>query len=248
VIHESIVEQPVAATPEPSMLALLGFGLLALILFARGRCAGVVMAGIVAIAANAQANPVEQTTNFDEDIAIETDTFETPSGAVLFTTNGVGYTDWLAPNIAADLAGDSAIPAPIQSTASLVAFASEYQFLAEQGPQYVVLGGVGPAILDPHADYVTGFDVGIALAAATGPAYSILGSPIFTTVGERTYNDGVIEPDGSLLEGTVTFDIFDESIVEQPVSTPEPSMLALVGSGFIALLVLARRRAAGGTK
>jgi len=208
-----------------------------------------VFAGSVALAVSAQADPIVHTTQFDEDIVVITDTFETSAGTVLFTTNGVGYSDWLSPNIAADLSGDSTVPAQIQSTAALAALASEYQFLAGQGPQYIVLDGIGPAILDPLADYVTGFEVGYALAAATGPAYSIMGSPVFTTIGQSTYNDGTIEPDGSLLDGTVTFDVIHESIVEQPAAaTPEPSLLALLGCGLLMLILLARRRAAGGIK
>jgi hypothetical protein len=109
-----------------------------------------VVAGAVVLAANAHASPIVHTTSFDENIIIETDTFETSGGAVLFTTNGVGYSDWLSPNIASDLAGDSTVPLQIQSTASLIAQASEYQFPAGPGPQYIVLGGVGPAILDPY--------------------------------------------------------------------------------------------------
>jgi hypothetical protein len=37
--------------------------------------------------------------------------------------------------IATDLTGDPAIPSQVQFAASLIAFASELQFLTEQGPQ-----------------------------------------------------------------------------------------------------------------
>ena len=203
----------------------------------------------VALAANAHADPIVHTTGFTEEIVLETDTFETSGGTILFTTNGIGYSDWLSPVIAADMAGDSTLPIQVQSTASLVARASEYQVLAEQGPNYIVLGGVGPAIVDPFADQDIGFDVGYALAAAGGPGYAVVGSPSATSVGFSSYTTGAIEPDGSLLEGTLTFDVFAENIVEQPVSaTPEPSMLALLGCGLLALIFFARRKAAGGLR
>ena len=64
----------------------------------------------VAFASSANANPIIHTTAFDENIVIETDTFETPSGVVLFTSNGVGYTDWLSTHIASDLAGGGVPP------------------------------------------------------------------------------------------------------------------------------------------
>jgi hypothetical protein len=252
-----IVSKPVAATPEPSMLALLGSGLLALTFCERRaaqsrwrsamKCTIFVLAAAVALVANAQADPIVHTTNFSEEIVVVTDTFETSGGAVLFTTNGVGYSDWLSPFIASDLAGDSTIPAQVQSTASLVAKASEYQVLAEQGPNYLVLNGAGPAMLDPFEDQDIALDVGYALTATGGPGYSMMGSPIITSFGTRSYSTGAVEPDGSILEGTITFDVFGEGIVEQPVATPEPSMLALLGS-VLMLILFVRRNAAGGIK
>ena len=64
----------------------------------------------VALAANAHADPILHTTAFDENIVIATDTFETAGGAVIFSTGAVGFSDWLSPNIASDLAGDPAVP------------------------------------------------------------------------------------------------------------------------------------------
>ena len=62
------------------------------------------------------------------------------------------------------------------------------------------------------------------------------GTPSSLSLRYRSYTTGAIEPDGSLLEGTVTFDVFAESIVEQPVAaTPEPSMLALAGLAMLLL-------------
>ena len=52
-----------------------------------------VVAGAVAFGANAHADTIVHTTTFVEDVVIETDTFEAAGGAVLFTTNGLGYTD-----------------------------------------------------------------------------------------------------------------------------------------------------------
>lgn len=64
-----------------------------------------------------------------------------------------------------------------------------------------------------------------------------------------SFNTGGFAPDGSLLEGTVTFDVFELDILEQPVTTtPEPSTLALLGSGLLLILIFARRVVTGGTK
>jgi hypothetical protein len=202
-----------------------------------------VLAGAVALCANSHADPVLHTTTFAEDIFIETDTFETSSGSVLFTTNGVGYTDWLSPIIAADLAGDPAVPAQIQSTVSLVTLASEYQFLTEKGPQYIVFGGVGPAIVDPSTgqNITVDEDFYRAMETAGGPGYSIV-DVIPEHIVNVTYETGAIEPDGSIIDGTVTFFVAEESIVERPVvATPEPSMLAFACSGLL-LILFARRK------
>jgi hypothetical protein len=203
----------------------------------------------VALTNRAYADPIVHNTVFSEVIVIETDVFETSGGTVLFTTNGVGYSDWLSPVIASYLAGDPAVPGQIQSTVSLVTLASEYQFLAMPGPQYLVLDGVGPAIANPFADQNIGFDVGYALAAAGGPAYSIVGGPSATTVGAASHSTSALEPDGSVIEGTVNFAIYAEDIVEQPAAAvPEPSTLPLLGSGLLLILLFARRAVTGSTK
>ena len=123
------------------------------------------------------------------------------------------------PIIAADLAGDPTVPAQIQSTVSLVTLASEYQFLAEKGPQYIVLGGVGPAIVDPYVgpSITVDEDSYRAMEIAGGPGYSIV-DVIPEHIVTVSYNTGAIEPYGSLIDGTVTFDVFAESVVEQPVA------------------------------
>jgi len=201
----------------------------------------VAAAGALALAPNAHASPIVNSTVFAETLVVETDLFETPGGTILFTTNGVGYSDWLSPIIAADLAGDPSIPSQIQATAALVALASEYQFLADQGPTYIVLGGVGPPILDPFADQNIGLDVGYSPAAAAGSAYSIVGPPIVTTIGTWSYSTAAIEPDGSILQGTVNLSGYNVNIIEQPA--PEPSTLPL-----LALSCFAWRKAAGGSR
>jgi hypothetical protein len=81
-----------------------------------------------------------------------------------------------------------------------------------------------------------------AMEAAGGPGYSIV-DVIPEHIVNVTYETGAIEPDGSIVDGTVTFFVADESMVEQPVAdTPEPSMLATLASGFLALIVFARRK------
>jgi hypothetical protein len=151
------------------------------------------------------SRPVVHFIDCSQVIVIGTDTFETTGGAVLFTTSDVGLSDWLSPLIAADLSADSNLgldsgagfPLQIESTASLVPRVSEYQFLASQGPAYIVLGAAGLAVLGSAADVASDTTGGLA-------------------------------PDGSILDGTLTFDVFTENIVEQPVTpgaVPKPSAL-----------------------
>ena len=56
-----------------------------------------VLAGTLGLVASVHADPIV-TTTFAEDVFVETDTFETSSGSVLFTLSGMGYTDWLNPS------------------------------------------------------------------------------------------------------------------------------------------------------
>jgi hypothetical protein len=107
-----------------------------------------------------------------------------------------------------------------------------------------VLGGVGPAFLGSTAS--VGVDVGLALEAAGGAGYSIISAtPI--TVGSMSYTTGGLAPGGDVVDGAVTFDVYDINYVEQPVAgVPEPPAVALLGSDLLALISLPRRKAALG--
>ncbi len=177
----------------------------------------------------------------DENIVVETDTFETAAGSVLFTTNGIGYSSWLSPNIAADLAADTTLPSQIQSTASLIPEVSELELLTNPitGNAYLVIDGVGPALeIDTGDEYL---ELDAELEKAGEPGYSTIGSPITTSAGLWSYSTSATEPNGSTLDGTVNFQVSDINIVERPVGavTPEPSMAILLGAG-LCLLVLYR--------
>jgi hypothetical protein len=114
---------------------------------------------IAAGALTAKAHGALITNLFTETIVIGTDTFEQADGSVLFTTNGVGYSDWLSPIIANDLATDPTIPTQVQSTTSLIPEVSELQFLTEQ------FGGDTPDGLGAE---------GIALCSVVlGPPFSV---------------------------------------------------------------------------
>ena len=196
------------------------------------------------LATSAHAGPVVNNTVFSENIFIETDTIENPSGSALFTISGVGYSDWLSSIITGDFSGDSTVPLQIRSTVAAVPQVSEYQFLSQQGPDYIVIGA-GPATSGDHSTFPD--DIDAAFEATGGPGYSIVGSPSATTVGQWSYPTTSLAPDGSILEGTVNFDVVSVNIVEQPVSisaAPEPSTLALAASGLV-LVLASRKRAAG---
>jgi hypothetical protein len=119
--------------------------------------------------------------------------------------NGVGYSSWLSPNIAADLAADTSLPLQIQSTASLIPQVSELEFLTNPitGNAYLVIDGAGPAIENQTGTEYLQLDS--ELETAGGPGYSTIGSPITATVGEWSYSTSATEPNGSTLDGTVNF-------------------------------------------
>ena len=160
---------------------------------------------------------------------------------MLFTTNGVGYSSWLSPNIAADLAADTTLPLQIQSTASLIPQVSELELLTNPitGNAFLVINGAGPAIENQTGTEDLQLDS--ELETAGGPGYSTIGSPITSTVGEWSYSTSATEPNGSTLDGTVNFQVSDINIIEKPIgaATPEPSMAILLGAA-VCLLVLYR--------
>ena len=199
-----------------------------------------VLAAGTLLALKAPSDPIVNTV-LNENIVVETDTFESAGGSVLFTTNGVGYSSWLSPNIAADLAADTTLPLQIQSTASLIPQVSELEFLSNPitGNAYLVIDGAGPAIENQTGTEYQQLDSELEMAG--GPGYSTIGSPITTTVGEWSYTTSATEPNGSTLDGTVNFQVSDINIVERPIgaATPEPSMAILLGAA-LCLLVLYR--------
>ena len=168
---------------------------------------------------------------------------------MLFTLSDIGYSDWLSAVIAADLGGaipcnqcppGTAPPLLGQTTASLIPQVSEYQFLTSQGPEAVLPGGFGPAILGPTGDVTV--DPLNALMSAGGPGYVTAGPEVPTSAGSYSYDTYAFEPDGSLLEGTVTFDVYDINLIEKPVAaTAEPAALALFASGALAVIVAKQR-------
>jgi hypothetical protein len=191
------------------------------------------------LALSAQSDPIVNTTDLNENVVVETDTFETADGSVLFTTNGVGYSSWLTPNIAADLAADTTLPLQIQSTAFLIPQVSELEFLTNPitGNAYLVIDGAGPAIENQTGTEYLQLDS--ELETAGGPGYSMIGSPITTSVGVWSYSTSATEPNGSTLDGTVNFQVSDINIVEQPIgaATPEPSMAILLGAALCSLVL-----------
>ena len=179
-------------------------------------------AGTLALGSHARGDTIVHTTNFSEEIVIATDTYESASGNVLFTVSGVGYSDSLSPNIAADLAADSELPTQISSTALLIPQVSEYQFLTGQGPSYFVPNDLGPAIkastnnnnvqdLTPAGPYTF-------LYAAGGPGFAFTGDEYATAIRAESYSTGTVGPDGSIYQGTVTFAFLAVNIIEKPVA------------------------------
>jgi hypothetical protein len=120
-----------------------------------------VVVGMIALSLTAHADTIVNTVAFTETLLIGTDTFEIPAGSQLFVINGVGYSGSLSPVIASGFASNapcnfcfsvpagSPLPIQIQSTAALIPEFSEYDFLTQVSPDYVVVGGAGPALAFP---------------------------------------------------------------------------------------------------
>jgi hypothetical protein len=191
-------------------------------------------------ASNVYGMPIVTFHSFDEVIIYVTDTFETAGGTPLFATNGVAYSDSLSPMIASQMSADSTLPIQVRSTAGLIPEVSEYQFVTAQGLTYVLLNGTAPAIVDPSGDYDS--DAGNALVAAGGAAFASIGSPIYITSGRQSYTTFGLSDDGSTeVIGAATFDIFEETIIERALVTPEPGPCASIAIGLLILIHVVRR-------
>ena len=216
----------------------------------------------MALGASAQADPIINFTNFTETIVYGTDTFDSSGGTVLSTIQFVAWSDELPADIASDIAGDpsflTSVPtgamnplydpaatAFIKSSASQVAFATDLQFLSGQLPNVFLTSASGAVYVGSPSDVTTPE----VFLDTLFPGY-VAETPLSAyTLGSGSYNTGALDGPDTLLEGTTTFDAFELQIVSTPVAAaPEPSMPALAGSGLFLLVLLARRKAAGGPK
>ncbi|HEY1683402.1 MAG TPA: hypothetical protein VGG19_01450 [Tepidisphaeraceae bacterium] len=159
--------------------------------------------------------------SFDESITLGTDVFETPGGPV--TTTAVGITTWLSPTAAADLAADPTVPAQLQGALSAFPQVSDYEFLTEQGPNYIVLNDIGPAINDGSGDLT--IDVPAALATAGGSDYAVT-NVVTSFIGVFSYTFYAFDQNGDEEVGTVNFNVGNVSETEQQI-VPEPSTLSV---------------------
>ena len=131
-----------------------------------------VVAGAVALAANAPADPIVNNTVLSEIIVYGTDTFETSGGTVLSTIQFVSWSDELPADIASDIAGDPsflssaptnagnplydpAATAFIKSSASQVALATDLQFLSGQLPNVFLTSASGAVYVGSPSDVAT---------------------------------------------------------------------------------------------
>ena len=221
-----------------------------------------VLSGAVALAANAHADPTVIFTNFSENIVYGTDTFETSSGAVLSTIQFVGWSDEIPSDIASQIASDPsflasaptnstnplydpAATAFIKSSASQVALATDLQFLSGQLPN-LFLTDANPTV---YVGSLSDVSAPEPFLETLFPGFVVEDPVSVYSLGSGTYNTAAFDGPNTILEGTVTFDAFELTMVSKPVAAvPEPSALSLLGAGLLALVPLARRRAAGGLR
>jgi hypothetical protein len=219
-----------------------------------------VLAGAIALGANAQADPIVNSSIFTETIVYGTDTFETSGGAVLSAIQFVGWSDEIPSDIASEIASDPlflasaptnstnpvndpAATAFIESSAAQVALATDLEFLSSQLPS-VFLTSANPNVYVGSPSDVTAPE---SFLDTLFPGFVPEDPVSVYSLGSGSYNTAAIEGPNTILEGTVSFDAFELGIVSKPVAaTPEPSMLALLGSGLLVLILFARRKAAEG--
>ncbi|HEY1683400.1 MAG TPA: PEP-CTERM sorting domain-containing protein [Tepidisphaeraceae bacterium] len=193
------------------------------------------------LAAPLKANTVFAT--FQQQIIYGTDTLEDPSGTV---TGAVQYVAWggeITPNIALDfqndptlLPGYPAATTAIQASASAAALTDDLTFLTEGAVDTnVVWADNGNAPVVGVSNVADQAEIAVALY----PEDSLVSASPPLTLGQAVYSTGAIENPDTIIEGTVTFNIFELDFTARQTSVPEPSSLLSAGAG---LLMIASRR------
>ncbi|MGA3190323.1 MAG: hypothetical protein ABSF22_24725 [Bryobacteraceae bacterium] len=186
-------------------------------------------------AACVHASPIVVSTSFDEVIITGTDTFETAGGSVISTLQYVAFSDELPSDIAADLINQSWAPSPYSADISRIlaslpqaTLTDDLTFLTTQLPN-VYIPSVGPTLIGQPAN--------ISDISGLYPEFPVVfSSP--ATIGVVSYSTGAFESSTTIIDGTVTFDIYEVDYVQQQSSAiPEPASYLYVLFGAVLIAV-----------
>lgn len=190
-------------------------------------------------AANAHASPIVVSTSFDETITTGTDTFETAGGSVLSTLQYVGWSDEIPSDIEADL---------ISQVWNTPAYASDISRILGSAPQATLTNDLAflttqlPNVYVPsNGPTLIGQPSNVGDISGLYPGFPVVTSNP-QTIGVVSYSTGAFESSNTVIDGTVTFDIYQVNYVQQQNSAvPEPAsyLYPIVGAAF---LRLAKRR------
>ncbi|HEY1683401.1 MAG TPA: PEP-CTERM sorting domain-containing protein [Tepidisphaeraceae bacterium] len=205
-----------------------------------------------ALTSSAFADPVFE--NFIEDVVGGTVTLESSSGTTLSTEQFAVWGTEIPPDIASQIEtgadpgsgaffSSSATESFIQSSASEAALTTDLAFLINDG-NFVgdtALPGVGVISANPSPYVQQILDV-FQFVQALFPAYTTTSDNISPTFTPFSYTTATYESPTMLIEGTVTFDFFQQDLTLQPTTIPEPAPAALILAGIVALLGIALRK------
>lgn len=189
-------------------------------------------------AACAHATTIVESTSFEETIVTGTDTFETANQSPISTLQYVAFGSEIPADIESDLVdqtwnnpGYAADFARIAASAPQAVLTTDLAFLTAQQPN-VYIPSSGPTLVGQPAN--------ISDISGLYPGFSVV-SYIATTIGTVSYSTGAFVSSNTIIDGTVTFDIYEVDYVEQESAAPEPVSILLSIPGLAIIFVAARR-------
>lgn len=174
---------------------------------------------------------------FEQEIIYGTDTLQDPSGTVIGAVQYVAWGGEIAPDIATDFQNDPtllpaypAAAAAIQASANAAALTDDLTFLTEGNISTNVVwasNGNAPVVgVSNVADQAE-------IAAALYPGDSLVSTSPPLTLGQAVYSTGAFENPTTIIEGTVTFNIYELDFTARQTSVPEPSSSLLCATGLL---------------